>query len=89
MKFLRVVIPKTTEYKMKMPPTSNNSRGPISLIGGGFKKLRRLLQRKRNIKVEFRVRLMALLHCEMFRATCLAIFWRHCGGTSYTKHFTV
>ena len=25
----------------------------------------------------------------MFRATCLAMFWRHCGGTSYTKHFTV
>ena len=22
----------------------------------------------------------ALLHCEMFRATCLAMFWRHCGG---------
>ena len=28
-----------------------------------------------------------LLHCEMFRATCLAMFWRHCGGTSYTKQF--
>ena len=25
----------------------------------------------------------------MFRATCLAMFWRHCGGTSWTKHFTV
>ena len=31
----------------------------------------------------------ALLHCEMFRATCLAMFSRHCGGTSCTKHFTV
>jgi len=30
---------------------------------------------------------MVLLHCEMFRATCLAMFWRHCGGTSYTKQF--
>ena len=35
------------------------------------------------------LRLKALLHCEMFRATCLAMFWRHCGGTSGTKHFTV
>ena len=33
--------------------------------------------------------LKALLHCEMFRATCLAMFWRHCAGTSYTKHFSV
>ena len=29
----------------------------------------------------------ALLHCEMFRATCLAMFWRHRGGTSCTKQF--
>ena len=28
-----------------------------------------------------------VLHCEMFRATCLAMFWRHCGGTSCTKQF--
>ena len=56
MKFLRVVIPKTTEYKMKMPPNSKNFRGPISLVGGESKKLRRLLQRKRHIKVEFRFR---------------------------------
>ena len=52
----RAVIPKTTEYKMKMPPTSKNFRGPISLVGGESKKLRRLLQRKRHIKVEFRFR---------------------------------
>ena len=31
----------------------------------------------------------ALLHCEMFRATCLAMFWRHCGGTSCMRHFSV
>ena len=28
-----------------------------------------------------------LLHCEMFRATCLAMFWRHCGGTGCKKQF--
>ena len=33
--------------------------------------------------------LKALLHCEMFRATCLAMFWRDCGETSCTNHFTV
>ena len=32
---------------------------------------------------------LQLLHCEMFRATCLAMFWRHCGGTSFRKHFTL
>ena len=31
--------------------------------------------------------LKAPLHCEMFPATCLAMFWRHCGGTSCTKQF--
>ena len=31
--------------------------------------------------------LKALLHCEMFRATCLAMFWRHCSGTNCTKQF--
>ena len=30
--------------------------------------------------------LKALLHCEMFRTTCLAMFWRHYDGTSSTKH---
>ena len=34
-------------------------------------------------------RIKALLHCEMFRATCLEMFCRHCCGTSCTKHFTV
>ena len=29
----------------------------------------------------------ALLHCERFRATCLTMFWRCCGGTSCTKKF--
>ena len=29
----------------------------------------------------------ALLHCEMFRATCLAMSWLHCGGTSCTNLF--
>ena len=33
--------------------------------------------------------LKALLECEMFRATCLGMSWRRCGGTSYTKNFTV
>ena len=33
--------------------------------------------------------LKALLDWEMFRATCRPMFWRHCGGTSCTKHFTV
>ena len=33
--------------------------------------------------------LQGLLHWAMIRATCLAMFWRHCGGTSCTKHFTV
>ena len=33
--------------------------------------------------------LKALLHCEMFCATCLAMFWQHCGGASCMKHFTM
>ena len=33
--------------------------------------------------------LKAPLHCEIFRATCLAMCWRRCGRTSWRKHFTV
>ena len=38
---------------------------------------------------EEKLGLKALLHCEMFRATCLAMFWQHCGGTRCMKHFSV
>mgnify|MGYP000739566041 CR=1 FL=1 len=28
-----------------------------------------------------------MIHCEMFRATCLAMFWRRCGGTKLQEKF--
>ena len=34
-----------------------------------------------------RLALKALLHYEMLRATCLAMFWRYCGGTTCTRQF--
>ena len=33
------------------------------------------------------LRLKALLHCEMFRVTCLAMFWWNCGGKNGHKTF--
>ena len=42
---------------------------------------------KGNTHEHFILAFKALLHLEMFRATCLAMFWRHRGGTSCTKTF--
>ena len=45
------------------------------------------LQVQRQVK-RLVFKLNARIHCEMFRATCLAMFWRLCGVLccSYTKH---
>ena len=56
---------------------SSLNRDRVPQISESFRQ-KNYFRRTLKSKDSFRANLKALLDCEMFRATCLALSWRHC-----------